>query len=149
MTPAKPANHCCKYAFRVLLEILNQRADRGGAFASCRMTVTRQHPTPSEDDRRVVPFRSRGARTSGGTQHRPQPSASPDETLAKYEGGEEREDAYRHRMMVNLAAFAFIIVLALAGVWLAIEIIQMRKNQDCILSGRRNCAPIDLTAPER
>jgi hypothetical protein len=113
------------------------------------MTLTRQQPKPSEDDRRVVPFRSRGARTSDGTQHRPQPSSSPDETLAKYEGGEEREDAYRHRMMVNLAAFAFIIVLALAGVWLAMEIMQMRKNQDCILSGRRNCAPIDLNAPER
>ena len=113
------------------------------------MTVTREQPKPSDDGGRVVPFRSRGARTSGGTQQRPQPSSSPDETLAKYEGGEEREDTYRHRMMVNLAAFAFIIVLALAGVWLAMEIIQMRKNQDCILSGRRNCAPIDLNAPER
>jgi hypothetical protein len=52
-------------------------------------------------------------------------------------------------MMVNLAALGFIIVLALAGVWLAMQIIQMRKNQDCILSGRRNCAPIDVNAPER
>lgn len=108
------------------------------------MTVTRQQPKPSDDGGRVVPFRSRG-----GTQQRPQPSSSPDETLAKYEGGEEREDTYRHRMMVNLAALAFIIVLALAGVWLAMEIIQMRKNQDCILSGRRNCAPIDLNKSER
>ncbi|TMJ83053.1 MAG: hypothetical protein E6G76_21855 [Alphaproteobacteria bacterium] len=113
------------------------------------MTVTRQQPKPTDDGGRVVPFPSRGARTSGGTQQRPQSFSSPDETLAKYEGGEERDDTYRHRMMVNLAAFAFIIVLALAGVWLAIEIIQMRKNQDCILSGRRNCAPIDLNAPER
>ena len=56
---------------------------------------------------------------------------------------------YRHRMMVNLAALAFIIVLAIAGVWLAMQIIQMRKNQDCILSGRRNCAPIDVNALER
>jgi len=113
------------------------------------MTVTRQQPKATDDDHRVVPFRSRGARTSGGAQRRPQSPASPDDALAKYEGGEEREDAYRHRMMVNLAALAFIIVLALAGVWLAMEIIQMRKNQDCILSGRRNCAPIDLNAPER
>jgi hypothetical protein len=51
--------------------------------------------------------------------------------------------------MVNLAALGFIIVLALVGWWLAMEIIQMRKNQDCILSGRRNCAPIDVNAPER
>jgi hypothetical protein len=113
------------------------------------MTVTRQQPRPSEDSGQVVPFRSRGARTSGGTQQRPLPPPSPDDALAKYEGGEEREDSYRHRMMVNLAALAFIILLALAGVWLAMEIIQMRKNQDCILSGRRNCAPIELNAPER
>lgn len=111
------------------------------------MTVTRQHPKPSDDDRRVVPFRSHGARTSGGARR--QSPASPDDALAKYEGGEEREDIYRHRMMVNLAALAFIIVLAIAGVWLAMQIIQMRKNQDCILSGRRNCAPIDVNALER
>ena len=113
------------------------------------MTVTRQQPKPSDDGGRVVPFRSRGARTSGGSPGRPQSPASPDDALAKYEGGEEHEDTYRHRMMVNLAALAFIILLALAGVWLAMQIIQMRKNQDCILSGRPNCAPIDVNAPER
>ena len=112
------------------------------------MTVTRQHPKPSDDDPRVVPFRPHGARTSGGTR-RPQSPSLPDDALAKYEGGEEREDTYRHRMMVNLAALGFIIVLALAGVWLAMEIIQMRKNQDCILSGRRNCTPIDAPPIQR
>jgi hypothetical protein len=113
------------------------------------MTVTRQHPKPSDDDRRVVPFPSRGARTHGGARQLPQSPASPEDALAKYEGGEEQEDTYRHRMMVNLAALAFIIVLALAGMWLAMQIIQMRKNQDCILSGRRNCAPIDVNALKR
>ena len=111
--------------------------------------MTRQQPKPSDDDRRVVPVRSRGDRPRGGAPGRPQSPASPDDALAKYEGGEEREDTYRHRMKVNLAAFAFIIVLALAGVWLAMQIIEMRRNQDCILSGRRNCAPIDVNAPER
>jgi len=52
-------------------------------------------------------------------------------------------------MMVNLAALAFTVVLALAGVWLAMQIADMRKNQDCLLSGRRNCAPIDVNAHER
>jgi hypothetical protein len=113
------------------------------------MTATRQQPKPSDDDHRVVPFRSHGARASGGARRLPQSPASPQDALAKYEGGEEREDTYRHRMMVNLAALGFIIVLALVGVWLAMQIIQMRKNQDCILSGRRNCAPIDVNAVER
>jgi hypothetical protein len=44
---------------------------------------------------------------------------------------------------------AFTIVLALAGVWLAIQIADLRKNQDCVLSGRRDCAPIDVNAHER
>jgi hypothetical protein len=111
--------------------------------------VRRQHPKAPEDEHQVVPFRARGLRASGETQHRPQPPASPIESLAKYEGGEEREDTYRHRMMVNLAALAFTVVLALAGVWLAMQIADMRKNQDCLLSGRRNCAPIDVNAHER
>jgi hypothetical protein len=40
-------------------------------------------------------------------------------------------------------------MLALAGVWLAMQLAEMRKNQDCVLSGRRNCAPIEVTAPPR
>jgi len=52
-------------------------------------------------------------------------------------------------MVVNLAALAFTIVLALAGVWLAMQIADMRKNQDCLLSGRRNFAPIYAHALER
>ena len=44
---------------------------------------------------------------------------------------------------------AFTVALAVAGIWLAIQIADMRKNQDCLLSGRRNCAPIDVKALER
>src|SRR5262249_62296030 len=77
------------------------------------------------------------------------PGASPVEDLAKYEGGGEPDDTYRHRVMVNLAALGVTIALAVAGVWLAIQIADMRKNQDCLLSGRRNCAPIDIKALER
>ena len=71
----------------------------------------------------------------------------PLENLAKYEGG-ERDDDYRHRMMVNLAALLFTLLLAAAGAWLAVKIADMRKNQDCVLSGRRNCAPIAVQPTE-
>ena len=102
--------------------------------------------TGEEEDHRVVPFRPRGDGWRG-PQHTP--FASPVEGLAKYEGGAEQDDNYRHRMMVNLAALAFTVALAIAGIWLAIQIADMRKNQDCLLSGRRNCAPIDVKALER
>jgi hypothetical protein len=72
--------------------------------------------------------------------------APPD--LAKYERGDV-EDDYRHRMWVNLAAIIVTVMLASGGAWLAIKIADMRKNQDCYLSGRRNCTPIDLQARGR
>jgi hypothetical protein len=106
----------------------------------------------SDDDHRVVPFRPpRGGSRADGWRWRsrpPQSPPSPVEGLAKYEGG-DLDDDYRHRMQVNLAALAFTVVLALAGVWLVIQLADMRKKQDCVLSGRRNCAPIEVNAPAR
>jgi hypothetical protein len=39
-------------------------------------------------------------------------------------------------------AFAFCLLLVAIGVWLASSIAEMRRNQDCVLSGRRNCANV-------
>jgi hypothetical protein len=105
-----------------------------------------------DDDPRVVPFRPRGAGVRRDGWHwparAPQPPVPPVPDLGKYEGG-EYDDNYRHRMMVNLAALGFTAVLAIAGVWLVLQLADLRKNQDCVLSGRRNCAPIDVKALER
>jgi hypothetical protein len=49
-------------------------------------------------------------------------------------------------MMVNIAALAATIALAAAGAWLTIQIADLRKNQDCVLSGRSNCMPIEVKA---
>jgi hypothetical protein len=115
--------------------------------------VTPDHSKATDDDHRVLPFRPRGAGASG--KHgwswglrASQPPPPPVEGLAKYEGG-EHDDNYRHRMMVNVAALVFTVVLAIAGAWLVIQIADMRKNQDCVLSGRRNCTPIDVKVPDR
>jgi hypothetical protein len=94
----------------------------------------------------VLPFRRRGAPTGGAYRARlpaTEPPTDAPADLAQYEGGAV-EDNYRHRMLVNLAGLAFTIVLAIAGAWLAVTIADMRKNQDCYLSGRRNCTPIDV-----
>jgi hypothetical protein len=111
------------------------------------VNVASERSKATDNDHRVVPFRSPGARARRGEWR--WPPASPVEGLAKFEGGGEQDDNYRHRMMVNLAALLFTVALAVAGVWLAIQIADMRKNQDCVLSGRRNCAPIDVKALER
>jgi hypothetical protein len=109
-------------------------------------SVTSQGVHAAGDDHQVIPFRPRNAPAHGPQDwHLPPGGERPDtpEDLAKFERG-EGEDDYRHRMLMNLAAFVVTIVLATAGVWLAITIAEMRKNQDCVLSGRRNCAPIDV-----
>jgi hypothetical protein len=92
----------------------------------------------SGDEHRVVSF-SRGA----AGRRKPTVAPPPIDDLAKYEQGTEVDD-YRHRMMVNLAAFVFVIALIGAGLWLADTMARMRKNQDCVLSGRRNCSPIEV-----
>ena len=63
--------------------------------------------------------------------------------LAKYEQDAPPDD-YRHRMIVNLAAFLFVVLLVCAGYWLADTMARMRKDQDCVLSGRRSCSPISV-----
>jgi hypothetical protein len=89
----------------------------------------------SDDDGRVVNFRS----------GRPvaKPPGPPVEDLAKYQGKESKEE-YRERMMVNVVAFAFIVALVGAGLWLADTMATIRKNEDCVSSGRRNCVPIEV-----
>ena len=46
-------------------------------------------------------------------------------------------------MMINAVAFAFIVLLTFAGIWLAEQLALSRKQQDCISSGRKNCVDID------
>lgn len=66
--------------------------------------------------------------------------------LEKYERDNHPDD-YRHRMIVNLAAFVFVILLVGAGYWLADTMARLRKDQDCVLSGRRNCNPVAVEPP--
>jgi hypothetical protein len=99
-------------------------------------------PTSAQDDGRVVSFRRR----AGGV--RPPPAApTPVEDLAKYETREGPDD-YRNRMLVNVVAFVFVVALIGAGLWVADTMARMRKDQDCVLSGRRGCSPI-VTTHER
>lgn len=58
-------------------------------------------------------------------------------------------DDYAQRMMVNVIAFAFIVILTLMGIWLAEQLALSRKHQDCALSGRKNCGNIDAQIYDR
>lgn len=95
-----------------------------------------EEQSKSQDEHRVVSFRH------GQTRLRP-PPRSPVPDLEKYKSPESKED-YRNRMVVNVLAFLFVAALIGAGLWLANTMAAMRKNQDCVLSGRRGCAPIEV-----
>ena len=99
-----------------------------------------QRPISSDDDHRVVKFRPR---TSAQPPSRSQPEIRREaKDLSHYERRSEEPDDFRHRMLANLAAFAFTVALTAIGIWLAMSIAELRKNQDCVLMGRRDCAQI-------
>ena len=89
---------------------------------------------PGEGNGRVLQFRPRA--------HAPPRDAdwSPVNDLRKYSNA--GDDDFRHRMLANLAAFAFTVALTAIGIWLAMSIADLRKTQDCVLMGRRDCAQI-------
>ena len=89
---------------------------------------------------RIVAFRPRI--TLGKDQSaQPRPHDLPVDDLQKYERDGE-PDYYRRRMIINAIAFTFIVALTCAGIWLADQMAMMRKQQDCALSGSKNCADI-------
>jgi hypothetical protein len=100
--------------------------------------VTEQS-SANESESRVLKFRPRGSLFT-----RPLPPQSPVEDLGRYEGRDGPDD-YRHRMLMNVAALLATILLVAGGIWIASSMAQLRKNQDCVLTGRSSCAPI--TAP--
>ncbi len=100
--------------------------------------MTGDRSSSSDRDSRVVRF-PRGRAAGRWRASAP----SPVDDLAKFERGEGTDD-YRHRMTVNIAAFVFVLALIGAGLWLAETMAELRKNEDCVLSGRRGCAPVEV-----
>ncbi len=108
-----------------------------------------QQPIASDDEHRVIKFRPRTLAHPPGqpdSQTRPQDGRQQarDVTgdLSRFERAPEEPDEFRHRMLANLAALAFTVALTAIGIWLAMSIADLRKAQDCVLMGRRDCAQI-------
>ncbi len=92
---------------------------------------------------RVLRFRPRDS-----TRPSRIPPPSPVEDLNKYERVDEPDD-FRHRMKMNALAAVAVLVLILVGIWLADTMARMRKNQDCVLTGRPGCTPINVPIAPR
>ena len=111
-----------------------------------RPPMKTQRPLMSEEEHVVLQFRPRNLaelpeqRTTAnivnaGSRREPY-------DLSRYEQPREQPDDFRHRMLANAAAFAFTIALTAVGLWLAMSIADLRRTDDCVLMGLRNCAHI-------
>jgi hypothetical protein len=117
----------------------------GSLHELTRSDDLRARPSSEEETGRVVPLRPRLLRRRArpaGFSGRPAV-----EDIGKYEGG--REDDYRHRMLMNVLGFLTCAILVAAGVWIANSIAELRSHQDCVFSGRHDCAHIDVPSRVR
>ena len=111
-----------------------------------------QRPIISDDEQHVVlKFRPRtSAHPPGGREETPAKTPNTNTSpaandLSRYERPRDEGDDFRHRMLANVAALAFTVALTAIGIWLAVSIADLRKTQDCVLMGRRDCARISVT----
>ena len=110
-----------------------------------------------EEEHRVLQFRPRNPAFAPGLRRNigapaPQQNAQPEDVLrlepndlSRYERPRDEPDDFRHRMLANIAAFAFTVALTAIGIWLAMSIADLRRTQDCVLMGRRDCVHITTT----
>ena len=113
-----------------------------------------QLPIQGDTEHVVVKFRPRTSAHPPGHRNEPghrddreQPadpahSGPAAKDLSRYERTRDEPDDFRHRMLANVAALAFTVALTAIGIWLAMSIADLRRTQDCVLMGRRDCARI-------
>lgn len=99
---------------------------------------------PADERGRVIAFVPRPR--SPGPGPRPPSAENPVADLDRYDHGDEPDD-FRHRMVTNALAFALLAALTAGGLWIASTMADMRRNQDCVLSGRPGCTPVPVPAP--
>jgi hypothetical protein len=119
-----------------------------------RAPMKSQQPIQTDEEHRVLKFQPRTAAARAPHQRSEvsvpplQDSLSRESSdlsakdLSAYERPPEEPDDFRHRMLANTAALAFTVALTAIGIWLAMSIADMRKTQDCVMMGRRDCGHI-------
>jgi hypothetical protein len=58
--------------------------------------------------------------------------------------GPDPREVERDRRRTNLIMLVVALAVVVAGVWLVNKMVDLRRMQECVESGRHNCAPIDV-----
>ena len=110
-----------------------------------------QRPIISDEEHVVLKFPPRTSDHPPTRREESDPAKAPNtkgkpaaNDLSRYERPRDEGDDFRHRMLANVAALAFTVALTAIGIWLAMSIADLRKTQDCVLMGRRDCARISV-----
>jgi hypothetical protein len=89
------------------------------------MTIDHPHQTPDHKDAEVIAFKEIQAKARRAARPKLDPEAE------------------RRRNRSNVAALVFAAILIAVG-WLLVQKLGATgRMQDCLMSGRTNCAPID------
>jgi hypothetical protein len=118
------------------------------------MQVAPQRPAPRQPEEfgQVLQFPRRPglAPSAAGVTSSADPAAIDSDAkdaddLARYEQEQDEPIDYRQRMLMNAIAGAIVVLLIGAGVWIADTIAGMDRDQDCVMQGRGNCAPLEAS----
>src|SRR5260370_15723704 len=93
--------------------------------ASGSTAVKTQRPITRDDKHVVLKFRPRTSSHPPGRQDEPGGQANIRQAahdLSRYDRPREEPDDFRHRMLANIAAFAFTVALTAIGIWLGMSI---------------------------
>jgi hypothetical protein len=74
-----------------------------------------------------------------------QPAGRP--TARRPSGSRDEPETEAERRFTSILIVGFILFVLGAGLWLGDALLKARRIDECVSSGRRNCAPIAVPRP--
>lgn len=62
---------------------------------------------------------------------------------------DDDEESENERRATNLFLLGAAVLVVVGGIWLVNAMIDSRKSEECMESGRRNCNPLSVPARDR
>jgi hypothetical protein len=111
---------------------------------SSKAVIERPDPREAGPFGRILKFEPRRPGKPPFASSTPQLVEDELDEFARFEQEQDEPIDYRHRMIMNLIALVILISLVGLGVWIADTISDLQREQDCLMQGRSNCAPIEV-----